>query len=421
MKKTISILLIISMLLIPINVFADSQHYLYIGDSMTYNFATEKHNYTTELGEDNDYPSLLEQEYGFNQDEYEVPVEFLQGGYRTTDVFAFLNDDGFKGDSYTTLEYPYYGIKEEDRANARKAIKDADVITIQLGHSNFASYLVGAIGDVLGFDAVNYDTNLSKIFTQEEINRCKPFVQKAIQDVCLTRMKLPVEINILDAITYAYVSDMVHFDRLLGEIYEINPKAKVYVLGIFNPVPNYYLAYKDFKINAKMLGMVFQPLNDYYKYFAQYAHRYTYIAPPKDVETYSKMFLNDTYSQDEAVEFMAQMLTAQVKDEALAKALAPGALKAFKEGKVDFSLVKDMNVVNDYDYEKLVKPLELKDGEFVNNSDEDIALRETAKLMVITMNTSLMLHPDKKGHSQLFNNIKSVMDKRFCVKMGIYK
>ena len=67
----------------------------------------------------------------------------------------------------------------------------------------------------------------------------------------------------MKALAYTYTDNLKSFDRIIDRIYELNPNAEVYVLGLYNAIPELYLFGNTFDIgqyNAKLMSSI----NDHY-------------------------------------------------------------------------------------------------------------------------------------------------------------
>lgn len=78
----------------------DTKKYLFMGDSMSYNFVNDRHSYTKELGKNDHYPAIIALTLGYEGMNLLGVTPFTRGGVRTTDIYACLCED-FDGDGYT--------------------------------------------------------------------------------------------------------------------------------------------------------------------------------------------------------------------------------------------------------------------------------------------------------------------------------
>lgn len=99
-RSTLSIVLTLVLIvgMMPLSIYAGTskyrKNYLFIGDSMTYNFVNGRHYYTKELDINGHYPVQVAGKMGYTiLNESETNREALtNGGVRTTDIYAFLSD-----------------------------------------------------------------------------------------------------------------------------------------------------------------------------------------------------------------------------------------------------------------------------------------------------------------------------------------
>lgn len=220
---------------------------------------------------DQAYPAMFAKAISadvFNQD--------CLAGLRSEDLL-YLIDPSYKGDEYThnqafgeyvmkTDGIVYDGIQnvEQLRALYQKHVEEADVITLSIGLNNFGQYLKKQIeryqsGQApysmpLNSDAQNMLS--SKMFTE---------IRKLLLKVmAVTKNPTGYVDIILRGLAYSYTDNLKSFDRIVDRIYAVNPDAEVYVIGLYNAIPELYLINGVGDIgqyNAKLMSSI----NDHYK------------------------------------------------------------------------------------------------------------------------------------------------------------
>lgn len=459
-KKLFSVLLSLAMVvaMIPMSTmtaFAGRKlNYSYMGDSMTYNFATDRHGYSSNLKET--YPEILAKEFGLDTaDSTEGPQrDFLCGGGRSTDMYALLSD--YDGDDYTRESYSG-GFSQERKNVAIELIRKSDVITLQLGHSNISVYALQNLVSLVsggGYEGASFfDTDLAQLCDSKamktELASSKTVANNMLDlagakyanswekfvDANLTKQQkasinseelgeLKDVFNTLgkakDTLVYAYASAVVHFDKLVMRIHKINPRAEVYVIGLFNPVENMTLSYKVLgKAHViklgECVGISFDAMNAHMKRFAALDLKCHYIAPPKNVQTFADLYAT---SESDAEEFLLALWNDSIDDatpemQDKAAMYAPAVMKIagtrdINLNKVFMSLPLDLSKVGD-EISNLAKGEGLEEALATNKCGKMTAryyLRVLAGAYLYSARNGLFVHPTQEGHNTMAANIK---------------
>lgn len=219
---------------------------------------------------DEAYPAIFSRAINatvFNQD--------CLAGMRSEDLL-YLIDPSYNGDEYTHgMAFGNYVMVEngiiKDGINSvsqlrslyQKHVKEADVITVSIGMNNFAQYIRKQLERSANGNAP-YDMPLSED-AENMLNSPMFKEMRTMLYAAATAAKLPVgyvEV-VMKALAYTYTDNLKSFDRIIDRIYEVNPNAEVYVLGLYNALPQLYLINNMFDIgqyNAKLMSSV----NDHY-------------------------------------------------------------------------------------------------------------------------------------------------------------
>ena len=345
-KKIIAITVLFSLCIIPasavgaegvdscIEIKGENGLYVYIGDSMTYDFVAGHNgylhsgNYSTDI-----YAWQAAREFGYTTGSFGK----FPGG-RTTDVYASLSES-YNGDDYGQTELN--DAEDDDNYLSgpkvelfRNAIRDAKVVSVQIGYSELTTFLLANIMNYLDEGKTAYNCDLSQIFSQEELAKLMPFVSKTLKLVdnvipdgtktafskfltglSDTEKKALVTLigqeafdslsgatgtvgAIKDALVYTMASSIVHFDAMIGEIYKLNPDVELYVMGLVNPITQLRLGFelngKDYAISlGELAGGFYRIMNSYYRIFSPYSDRYYFVENVHHAETFSEAMRND--------------------------------------------------------------------------------------------------------------------------------
>lgn len=451
--------LIMCICILPAAAETPDNLYVYIGDSMSFNF-TERHNYyySTYI-----YPQQTADALGLTL----TDAGTLPGG-RFTDAYAMMSD--YNGDAYTWDELSGYIGSADRRANYTQSIMDASVITTQMGYSGASMYLLKNIMSIVGGDGPLYSADLNQIFTPEELSKAAPFASKcmklmltAIGEDTLAALKQFVNclsdkqkeaINgllgeeavatlsgstetikqITDSLIYTFVAQMVHFDRTVERIYELNPDVELYVMGLTNPMQHLSLSFsvgkQDFVIDiGDLLGKTFDFFNLYMKVLSPNSDRYYFVDNLESVENYGQAMANDlnvaqgilyTYYNDES--FTGHDVPGTPAYEK-SVAMAPGVSYALKNtscidlGKLVGELVNGMPDIGDQEacFEKLI---ELDENGVPTASYLEQCM---AHVYMFTMMIGVYVHPTQNAHdAEAPLLIKAMQEKKVAPEAIIY-
>ena len=304
-------------------VSGDNGLYVYIGDSMTFDFVGSHNHY---LASTDIYPWQAARAMGYSTDDYGK----FPGG-RATDAYAAISD--YPGDDYARTAMEKY-ITDPNADRFKQAVIDAKAISLQVGYSELTTFLLDNLTAYLETGELEYSCDLSQVFSPSELEKIMPFVAKsrdfidilipddvqlafslflsglsALEKEALitligqTAFDLLSKINatadtLRDAFTYTIVSAIVHFDTLVARIYELNPDVDLYVMGLMNPLMplrvGFDLSGIDFSISAgTLLDGFFDILNSYYRIYSPYSDQYYFVENVHHAEVYSEAMVKD--------------------------------------------------------------------------------------------------------------------------------
>jgi len=159
----------------------------------------------------------------------------------------------FAGDSYTDWRFydtdgdgksgnwfgqAYGGSLEALQAEYIRAIKEADVITMDMGMNNFGVYISHQVGDP------SYDETLEDIDPElaAEFEKAKEYVGELVVEYASKAALLLKDVSsLVDALAYAVVGYCHNFDKIMEKIYELNPDVNVVVVSIQNLMTDMYM------------------------------------------------------------------------------------------------------------------------------------------------------------------------------------
>ena len=161
---------------------------------------------------------------------------FAGPGFRTIEIRYMLEDDFDGVDEYlfhpaqmNTVGEPG---SEEYRTAYKKAVAEADLITLGVGGNDWGAYLGWVIADV--FEAENvadkYTAELEKFFVENEMDLGKI---EDLVELAHTAGALPALVKTLpEALKYGLGNFYKNWDIMIQDIYDLNPDVTLMVVGM---------------------------------------------------------------------------------------------------------------------------------------------------------------------------------------------
>ena len=296
----------------------EDSYYVSIGDSVVTGVGLAGHS-------GNGYQTKVEDSFAY-QFAKEMGLDYTQlgqSGLRTEDI-RYILDETYEPDEYA-LENTFAGINVEEggmdsyRETFKEEIEKADFITVGMGSNNFATFVTAQINQMLAgekayeMDWSRYVKDEGSIYVEQAFDEIRAYLAEAGLDVevdfgsemlqmamNIVGIKVGGKLNLADLLTtilecyaYSYAGFATNYSKVLDEIHEINPKAQVAVLGIYNPFTGMEINFEDFGVEesvfkigdyldefTKMIGM-------HYLAYAMVTPNTTYVSLP-EVETIYK-------------------------------------------------------------------------------------------------------------------------------------
>lgn len=196
---------------------------------------------------------------------YETNIEQLAQSSMRPEELRYLLDDDYAGDPYTEWRFYdperkktwwYYNLDDLKQVY-RQAITNADLITYDLGASNFSIYLMNQLTD-------DYYTNDPKYLDKEYQTLYTNYATTLKSTLFV--IKDYIDDDIINTIAYAYAGFCNNFDKSMEKIYELNPDANVMVIGIQNLFDGLVLKLSDIQIPIyldEIYGVLIDDANKY--------------------------------------------------------------------------------------------------------------------------------------------------------------
>ncbi|MBQ8926237.1 MAG: hypothetical protein IJ051_08280 [Clostridia bacterium] len=200
-------------------------------------------------------------------------------GYRTADLRRVLDPD-FAGDYFNARRLPKqadtYAVDQEGLEKLRKGVikylKKSDLITLQIGANDSFQVIV------ILFEMLRENQEL--MAELQAAGALDPEVTtKALQKIAEDNETL---LRIIEMELASVQGFKDNFDVIIRRIREINPDAKIVVMGLYNPLEVTKIAGIS---PAPLIQPLIQGFNDWMKSGSKYSGEYTYC-PLTNIENY---------------------------------------------------------------------------------------------------------------------------------------
>ncbi len=254
--------------------------YTALGDSTSNGYGLaeykmEERIYKYALDVKQSYPSMFSRAL-----QADVFYQDCLAGLRSEDML-YLIDANYDGDAYThgqafgdyvmndlkhdKIDGKYITDPQQLRDAYTKHVKEADVITLDIGLNNFGQFIKKQIelyqstGKAYEMD---FDSEMEAMLTSKMFEGMRDAMLKILQVLGLSDLGL-ADVA-LRSMVYSYVDNFRAFDQIIDCIYELNPDVDLYVLGLYNSFSELYLVGKTFDI-GQYYAQLLQGVNQHYK------------------------------------------------------------------------------------------------------------------------------------------------------------
>lgn len=173
---------------------------------------------------------------------------FAAPGFRTIEIRYMLEDDFKDTDEYmfhpSQLKVVGDPGSQEHRAAFKKAVKEADLITLGVGGNDWGAYLGWVITDVLEEAELSEETTKQIEELLNGANMDADTIEKLLE-IANYAGAIPAIIDALPkALEYGLGNFYKNWDIMIGDIYELNPDVTLMVVGMSdNSYKGYYFSY----------------------------------------------------------------------------------------------------------------------------------------------------------------------------------
>lgn len=253
-RRIVSIMtcLLMAIAFMPVSAFAAQYNYAAVGDASTAGYGmADQVGYPKVVG--GTYPALIGNVLKNNG--YTGNVSQLAMSNMRVEDFRAMIDDSYDGDQYTKDKFPNL---KNDRESFKDSIKKANLITFNLGTVNIGKYFFYVAGDpqnrcddaeICGIvDADEQSTEgITESFNKQVDSVISDINNLGIPGMTDVRSTINSLIDIneyIAATAYVYYSFQKSCEAAIEKIRELNPNAKIVILGLGNML-------KDLKLTVK--------------------------------------------------------------------------------------------------------------------------------------------------------------------------
>ena len=304
-------------------------NYVSFGDSVTNGYGLEDYRYedgTNVYGlfraPKASYPALIRDELA---KEYNVNLtQMAISGFRMNELAWMLCDD-YNKDSYhyywfddwnqsavnglsrkepafrekLASEYGVTGYVDTATADSivmaeyRKAVKDADLITIDLGTNNFGTFVTRLVMAIINQeDPMPYETNLADYMDANTAASLEAMLAQMVGSmVGENTAAAELAMTLARCLMYGYLGYTENYDKAIEAIYELNPDVNVVVVDCYSMITGVNLSGDKLDVGiplSDLYNMFVDMANFYSRELSPYAHKVTHAT----LDTVPELFID---------------------------------------------------------------------------------------------------------------------------------
>ncbi|MEE1037129.1 MAG: hypothetical protein U0L15_08440, partial [Oscillospiraceae bacterium] len=295
------------------------------------------------------YPAMIRDELASRFGADNVDLEQLAiSGFRMDELHCLL-DEEFVGDDY---HYKYFNswfdnlvakwkkyesddyyskytdgqdTREVLRTEYTNAIKNADLITIDLGTNNFGTFMTNRIQVILGIGGMEVDMDFTQFMDANTYQSMDAVLGQMVAQLVggTDSDAYPLAKTLADTLLYGYLGFTTHFDASLEKIYELNPNAQVVVIDVYNMMSGVAMTGETFGDSidlGQLYGIFVDMANLYTRELSPYAAKVTHASLDTDPELFFDYYADypdDTYPENQYLHPTAERLMNEFVMEAM--------------------------------------------------------------------------------------------------------
>jgi len=309
------------------NTQSDKLHYVSLGASNTNGYGhhgyldeeiyedplaankSQMNDYGYDKSPANAYPTLIKEALAQSTGK-EVELHQLAISSMRVEEVLWLLDDTYKPDEYMNWRFTggkswfdmahKEGGREALRVEYRNYIANADYISVDLGWNNFGVYAFNNIMTILKeggaryWKAPDFESVLGSNEEDYYVIRNK-VLECLIKRVDLSDSTFSIDTiqKLVNVLSYAVFGACYNFDKVMGQIYKLNPDAEVVVINIQNLADDLVLNINGLELPlGDFYGELIDSVDLYRTMLSPYANKYSfaYAGEDGDVDTFLDEF-----------------------------------------------------------------------------------------------------------------------------------
>ncbi|MBQ8577412.1 MAG: carboxypeptidase regulatory-like domain-containing protein, partial [Clostridia bacterium] len=291
--------------------------YVSIGDSVTNGFGMTGYKYddgTNVYGYRREtptaYPAMIKEKLEDTFGEGNVELDQLAISNFRMEELHYMLDDDYEGDAYMVRVFGgekdptsgwYYNVikrwfakdaeakaKYADsglqnyeilREEFRESIREADVISIDLGSNNFGTFLTSKIRYLLGLTDTNDEMDFTQFMDADTYATVKALLDGMVKELVGDGEAFALAETLATTLMYGYLGFAQNLDASLEIIYEMNPDVEVIIVDVYNMMEGTIMTSDTFGglDLAALYGTFVDLANLYSRELSPYASRLTHV------------------------------------------------------------------------------------------------------------------------------------------------
>lgn len=205
----------------------------------------------------------------------EIGAELTQlacGGMRTVELRACLEDDYYMPDEFAN-NFNRAKVREI-RGLYAPAIKDADLITLNIGSNDIMTYALIRAKSAVSDLGIKIDSAVAAL---EESGEYTQALVKLLETVKTADKYGKIVEEAISGLYDGYSHFDENWDAIIGDIYKLNPNVTLMVAGVYNPFDHLKIDDGMMLELGKAADGIMEMINVKIKYTCPYSNDYIYV------------------------------------------------------------------------------------------------------------------------------------------------
>lgn len=201
-------------------------------------------------------------------------------------------------------------------AEYRKAVEEADLITIDMGTNNFGTFMTSTIQYILGLSDIPVTVDFSVYVDENTAASLDAMMEQMAANMAGASdgQAYTLILTLGRCLLYGYLGFTHHYDAALDAIYELNPEVQIVVVDVYSMISGVDLegeALGEGLDLDQLYGLFIDLANYYTRDLSPYAHKVTHANLDDNPELfvdYYKDYPNDAYPDNQYLHSSAERL-----------------------------------------------------------------------------------------------------------------